>query len=78
MNSILGMLGGNNNIVMQAIGAMIRGENPRQFLSNLAKNNPQLQGLDFSNLQQTAQQVCSDKGVDFNSKLNEVKGLLPK
>lgn len=74
MNSIMNMLGnGNNNIMLQAMGAMMRGESPRQFLQNLAQNNPQLQGMDFSNLQQTAQQVCNDKGVDMNSKMKEIK-----
>lgn len=65
--------GGNNNIMLQAMGAMMRGESPRQFLSNLAQNNPQLQGLDLNNLQQTAQQVCKDNNVDMNSKINELK-----
>lgn len=72
MNSILGMLG-NNNLIMQALGAMMRGESPKQFLQNLARNNPQLQGLNFDNLEQTAQQVCKDKGVDMPSKLQEIK-----
>ena len=73
MNSIMNMLGGNNNIMMQAMGAMMRGESPKQFLQNLAQSNPQLQGMDFSNLQQTAQQVCNNNGVDMNSKMNEIK-----
>ena len=67
------MLGGNNNIMLQAMGAMMRGESPRQFLQNLAQNNPQLQGLDFSNLQQTAETVCNNNGVDMNSKMSEIK-----
>ena len=74
MNSIMNMLGnGNNNIMFQAMGAMMRGESPRQFLSNLAQNNPQLQGLDFNNLQQTAEKVCKENNVDMNSKINELK-----
>ena len=72
MNSILGMLG-NNNVMLQAMGAMMRGENPRQFLSNLAQSNPQLKGLDLNNLEQTAQQVCKDNNVDMNTKINELK-----
>lgn len=76
MNSILGMLG-NNNVVMQAVGAMMRGESPKQFLQNLAQNNPQLQGLDLNNLQQTAQQVCNQNGIDMNAKINEIKSQLP-
>ena len=73
MNSIMNMLGGNNNIMLQAMGAMMRGESPRQVLQNLAQNNPQLQGLDLNNLQQTAQQVCKDNNVDMGAKMNELK-----
>ena len=74
MNSILGMLGqGNNNIMMQAFGAMMRGESPQQFLQGLAQSNPALKGMDFSNLQQTAQQVCNNNGIDMNAKMEEVR-----
>ena len=62
MNSLMG-----GNIMMQAMGAMMRGESPQSFLQGLARNNPALQGLDFSNLQNTAQTVCNERGVDINS-----------
>ena len=77
MNSIMGMLG-NNNIMMQAFGAMMRGESPQQFMQNLAQSNPALQGLDLNNLQQTAQQVCNANGVDMDSKMKEIQSYLPK
>lgn len=67
------MFNGNGNVMLQAMGAMMRGENPRQFLSSLAQNNPQLKGLDFNNLEQTAQTVCNNNGVDMNAKINELK-----
>lgn len=77
MNSIMGMLGqGNNNMMMQAIGAMMRGESPRQFLNNLAQSNPALSGMDFSNLEQAAQKVCDSKGVDMNAKMAEINNLV--
>ena len=72
MNSILGMLG-NDNVMMKAFGAMMRGESPKQFLSNLAQTNPQLKNLNLDNLEQTAQEVCQSHGVDMNSKINELK-----
>lgn len=74
MNSILGM--GNNNMMMQALGAMMRGESPRQFLQNLAQTNPALQGMDFTNLEQTAQQICNSKGVDMNAKMAEINNIV--
>ena len=77
MNSIMGMLGqGNNNIMMQAFGAMMRGESPQSFLNNLAQSNPALKGMDFSNLQQTAQQVCDSHGVDINAKMAEINNMI--
>lgn len=77
MNSILGMLG-NNNVMMQAFGAMMRGESPKQFLSNLAQSNPQLKNLNLDNLEQTAQEVCNSNGVDMNSKIQELKTTIFK
>ena len=52
---------------MQAFGAMIRGESPQQFMQNLAKTNPQLQGLDLTNLDHTAQQLYREKGEDYSA-----------
>lgn len=68
-NPILQMLNGSqqSNIMMQAVGAMIRGESPQTFLQNLAKNNPALQGLDLSNPGAAAEQLYKDKGQDINA-----------
>ena len=66
MNPLM-MLGNNsNNIMMQALGAMMRGESPRDFLKNLSGNNPQLQGLDLNNLEGTAKALC-EKNTTWNS-----------
>lgn len=68
-NPILQMLNGNqqSNIMMQAVGAMMRGESPQSFLQNLAKNNPALQGLDLSNPSLAAEQLYKDKGQDISA-----------
>ena len=46
---------------------MLRGESPQVFLQNLARTNPQLQGLDLTNLDKTAQELCNKNGEDYNS-----------
>lgn len=73
VNPIIQMLQGtsssanpSSNIMMQAFGAMMRGESPQQFLKNLARTNPQLQGLDLDNLDKTAEQLYAEKGQDIN------------
>ena len=69
-NPILQMLGGSqnpqSNIMMQAVGAMMRGESPQSFLQNLAKTTPELQGLDLSNPEKAAENLYSQKGQDIN------------
>ena len=71
-NPILQMLtSGNqnpqNNIMIQAVGAMMRGESPQSFLQNLAKTMPELQGLDLNNLNKTAEDLYSKNGQDINA-----------
>ena len=65
-NMLGAMGGGNNNIMLKAIGAMMRGENPQEFMKNLARTNPELSGLDLNNLEQTANKIAKDKNVDIN------------
>jgi len=69
-NPILEMLSGNqnpqNNIMMQAVGAMLRGESPQSFLQNLAKTTPELQGLDLNNPGKAAENLYAQKGQDIN------------
>ena len=67
-NPMLNLLGNQNqnNIMLQAVGAMMRGESPQTFLQNMAKTNPQLQGIDLNNLNGTAEQLCRQKGIDIN------------
>ena len=67
MNPILAMMGGRTNgkaVMMQALGAMMRGESAEDFMKNLAKTNPQLQGLDLNNLEGTAHKLSAEKGID--------------
>ena len=74
-NPMLSLLQGSqsqNNIMMQAVGAMMRGESPQTFMQNLAKNHPQLQGLDLNNLDKTAEDLCAKNGQD----MNDLKGKI--
>lgn len=91
MNSFLGGLGNTlfntqkvinpqqasaPNILMQAIGAAMRGESPQTFLQNLAQTHPQLRQYDLSNLSQTAQQVCQQNGVDMQTVTGQIDSIV--
>jgi len=76
MNPLLSALAGGNgamSIMMQAVGAAMRGESPEAFMKNLAQTNPQLKGLDLNNLEQTAHSLAKQKGVDETKLTESVK-----
>ena len=85
-NSLLSLIGGGGNnfasILLQAVGAALRGESPQDFLRNLANSNPQMRGMDFSNPQGTAQQLCQQRGINADELAKKVDGaispMLPK
>lgn len=62
-----------NPMIMKAMGAMMRGENPSTFLKNLASTNPQLQGLDLDNLESTAQALCQKNNVNMNELADKIR-----
>ena len=64
---------GNNNMMMQALGAMMRGENPKTFIKNLANTNPQLQGLNLDDLQGTAKALCDKNGINMNELAGKIQ-----
>ena len=82
MNPILSMLsgggGGYMQIMMQAVGAAMRGESPESFMTGLAKTNPQLKGLDLSNLEGTANALAKQKGADMGQLTESVKATINK
>jgi hypothetical protein len=82
MNPILSMLNGGGSgamsIMMQAVGAAMRGESPEAFMKNLAQTNPQLKGLNLDNLEGTARSLANQKGVDMGQLTESVKGQINK
>ena len=73
MNPLMMLTGNNNNMMLQALGAMMRGESPQQFLKNLANTNPQLQGLNFDDLEGTAKSLCEKNNVDMNELADKIR-----
>lgn len=76
MNPLLSALtgkGGAPKIMMQAVGAALRGESPQKFLKDLARTRPELNGLDLDNLEGTANALAQKQGKDINALTAEVK-----
>ena len=76
MNPLMMLTGNNsNNLMMQAFGAMMRGESPQTFMKNLANTNPQLQGLNLDDLEGTARTLCEKNNVDMQQLAEKIKGF---
>ena len=71
--NFMSMMG--NPMVMKAMGAMMRGESPSDFLKNLANTNPQLQGLDLDNLEGTARALCEKNNVNMEQLAEQIRGF---
>lgn len=82
MNSLLSMLGGaisdtaGSSILLQAVGAAMRGESPQAFMKRLANQHPQLKKMNLDDLQGTAQQLCQQKGIDPNELATKIDGVI--
>ena len=86
MNSLLGNVGNSllsgsggisgTSVLMQAIGAAMRGENPQAFMKRLANQHPQLKRMNLDDLQGTAQQLCAQKGIDPNQVAQQLDGVI--
>ena len=75
--SILGNISGNSNMLLQAFGAMMRGESPQDFMRTLAQTRPELRGLDLTDINGSAEKLCRQRGVDPGKLAEEIKMQLP-
>jgi hypothetical protein len=64
------------SILMQAIGAAMRGESPQAFMKRLANQHPQLRKMNLDDLQGSAQQLCQQKGVDAGELAKQLDGVI--
>ena len=76
LNPILQTLGqgstNNNNVMLQAVAAMIRGESAQDFMKNLARTDSRLKGLDLNNLGETAEKLYSSQGKNINQAKQDI------
>ena len=77
-NVLSGGGGGYMQVLMQAVGAAMRGDSPEAFRQNLAKTNPQLRGRDLNNLEGTARSLAQQKGADIGQLTESVKSSINK
>ena len=75
-NPILSMFGGQTSVLLQAVGAAMRGESAQDFMQRLANERPELKQVDLGDLQGAAQQLCQKKGIDPNDLAQKIDGVI--
>jgi hypothetical protein len=87
MNPLMQLIGGGTaqngtgnakQIIAKMIAAAATGQTPEQFMSNLAQENPAFKGMDFSNLESTAEKLCGKKNININDAVSKVKDGIGK
>ena len=68
--------GANTSILLQAVGAAMRGESAQDFMSRLAQERPELKQINLGDLQGSAQKLCQQKGVDANQLAQKLDGVI--
>lgn len=77
-----GMAGGGAGVgdgaalLMQAVGAAMRGESAQDFMSRLASERPELRQVNLGDLQGSAQKLCQQKGVDANALAQKIDNVI--
>ena len=77
MNSLLSMLmngsvNGGTSILMQALGAAMRGESPQQFMKKLANTDPRLKKMNLDDLYGSAQKLAQEQGVNIDDVAKQI------
>lgn len=81
MNDILSLLGGGTasggfSMLLKAIGAAMRGEDPATFMRSIANNHPALKQVDFNDLYGSAQKLCKEKGLNPDDVARSIDGVV--
>lgn len=79
MNPIMNLFGNQQagtTILMQAIGAALRGESPQKFMKNLANTHPQLKRMNLDDLYGTAQQLCQERGMNADDLAKNIDNVI--
>ena len=80
MNPLMNMFGNSTasgpSILMQAVGAAMRGESPQAFMKRLANQHPQLKKMNLDDLYGSAQQLCQEKGLNAEDVAKNIDSVI--
>jgi len=71
-----GSSAGGTSILLQAVGAAMRGESPQAFMKRLANQHPQLKRMNLDDLQGTASQLCKQNGLNPDDVAKQIDAVI--
>ena len=71
-----GSSAGGTSILLQAVGAAMRGESPQAFMKRLANQHPQLKRMNLDDLQGTASQLCKQNGLNPDEVAKQIDAVI--
>ena len=74
--NMLSSLGTGTSILMQAIGAAMRGESAQDFMKKLANEHPQLKEIDMNDLTGSAEKLAKEKGMNIEQVKSQIDGAV--
>ena len=78
MTPMINMFGnqGQPSLLLQAVGAALRGESPQAFMKKLANSHPQLKKMNLDDLYGSAQQLCQERGLNEEAVAKSIDGII--
>ena len=85
MNPLMNLFGNGQNsssnakaIIAKMVAAAASGQSPSEFMNNLAAENPAFKGMDFLNLESTAEKLCGKNNINISDAVSKVKSGIGK
>ena len=76
LSFLSGSAGDGAALLMQAVGAAMRGESAQDFMTRLAQERPELRQVNLGDLQGSAQQLARQKGVNTDEITKKLDGMI--
>ena len=82
-SSLFGGSGGGfgglgTDILMRAVGSMMRGESPQKFLKNIAKTHPAFRQINADDVENEMHRICKERGMDENELADQIRQYISK
>ena len=66
------------DILMRAIGSMLRGESPSDFLKSIANTHPAFRAINPDDIEGEAHRICKERGMNEKEIGDQIRQFISK